>query len=132
MCPVNLSAVNRRGGVAAETMTIRSSGAAVAVRIQIEESSGDVAYRYRYATIGLVDNLGSVVPFDDRVITIEAIGGIQLMGYGSARPSTTDDQLGTACGTSLGRAQAILRTEVGVTGELIAHAAGLTAARLTI
>jgi len=128
----NLTAVNRRRGEAAETMTISSTRPAAAVRIQVEDSRRDVADKYRYVAIELVDDLGSVVPFDDRMVTIEPTGGIQVMGFGSARPSTTDDYLGTTCETYLGRAQAILRTEVGVPGELIGRADGLTAARVRI
>jgi beta-galactosidase len=127
-----LMAVNRRDGESAETMTISSSGSAVAVRIQVEKSPTGVADQHRFVTIELVDEFGSVVQFDDRVITIEATGGTQIVGFGSARPLTTDDYLGTTCETYLGRVQAILRTEVGVPGGLTAHADGLTAARAKI
>ncbi|KQP56013.1 glycoside hydrolase family 2 TIM barrel-domain containing protein [Agreia sp. Leaf283] len=130
--PGELTAVNHRNGRATERTTLRSSGPAVAIRVVLEQASSASVDAHRYVIVELVDDFGLVVPYDERIITVETTGDAQLMGFGSARPSTDDDYLGNSCHAYLGRAQAVLRVTGDESGELIARAEGLSSGRVSI
>jgi beta-galactosidase len=127
-----LVAVNRRQGEPAESTAIQSCGPAAQVRVWIEEQARQSPREYTYVAIELIDANGSVVPFDDRVVSVVVTGGARLSGLGSARPVTEASYLDDTCRTYLGRAQAIVRSTAGAAGEVVVHVDGLPGVRIPI
>jgi hypothetical protein len=113
-------------------MAIQSCGPVAQVRVRVEEQASESPRDYTYIAIELIDANGTVVPFDDRVLSVAVNGGARLSGLGSARPATEGSYLDDTCRTYLGRAQAIVQSTASAVGEIVVHVDGLPEVRVPI
>ena len=121
-----LTAVNWRDGEPAQKTTLRSSHEVRGLHVEVEAADQSQPRReHEYVSIALTDDGGRVVPFDDRRVTVIVTGDVQLLGLGSARPSTEDSYVANTCRTYQGRAQAVVRRIDGGRGELLVESDGL-------
>lgn len=121
-----LAAVNWRDGEPAQKTTLRSSHEVSGLHVEVEADDRSRPRReHEYVSIALTDDDGRVVPFDDRRVTASVTGDVQLLGLGSARPSTEDSYVANTCRTFGGRAQAVVRRIDGGRGELSVESDGL-------
>ncbi|MEU7828624.1 MULTISPECIES: glycoside hydrolase family 2 TIM barrel-domain containing protein [unclassified Nonomuraea] len=98
-------------------------------REQLSTDPQDLAY----LDIALTDEHGTVNPISDRVVTVTLDGPATLQALGTARPSTEESFLATACTTYEGRALAVIRpTGTQATATVTVHADGLQPATVTV
>lgn len=121
-----LTAVNWHDGEPAQKTTLRSSHEVRHLHVEVEAvNQSHLRREHEYVSIALTDDEGRIVPFDDRRVTVIVTGDVQLLGLGSARPSTEDRYIGDACRTYQGRAHAVVRRIDGGEGKLSVESDGL-------
>ena len=109
------------GGEVLATSSLRSAGPAQ-VRLVEEPASlpmgPDVRPRVAYVDVLIADEGGCVAMNADRHLVAHVDGG-ELLGFGSARPRTTERFWDGEQTTYYGRAQAVVRIPAGGTATLV-------------
>jgi beta-galactosidase len=105
-----IEAIAFKDGIERERFALTSTGPVTQVRVSSEQDSlaadtQDIAF----IDIALTDAEGEIVPLADARISVEVHGPARLLGLGTARPSTEESFLDSACTTYEGRALAVLR-----------------------
>jgi hypothetical protein len=101
--PGELVAVGYRGGQELGRSVLRTAGP-TELRLRVEPGTGAV----RFLWVEFSDAAGEVDPLRRELVELEVVGA-ELVGFGSAAPSTTESFVGARHTTYRGRALAVLR-----------------------
>lgn len=123
--PGTLTAVGYRAGVETTRTSLTSASGPVHVTIEGENRIVADGDDLLFAAISLVGGNGEVEMLADELVEISVSGPGELVGYGTAAPSSVESFLSSSRTTYRGRALAVIRS-TGEPGQIIIRATAAT------